>query len=71
MKKKKQTKIKNIQESLRAIKKAISDYGFSEKFTEWEKQNPYYKEVLEKYKAKAPIAKKQEQIKRQEQGRSL
>lgn len=68
---KKQTKIKNIQESLRAIKKAILDYGFSEKFTEWEKQNPYYKEVLEKYKAKAPIAKKQEQIKRQEQGRSL
>ena len=68
---KKQTKIKNIQESLRAIKKAISDYGFSEKFTEWEKQYPNYKEVLEKYKAKAPIAKKQEQIKRQEQGRSL
>ncbi|QOR03655.1 hypothetical protein [Campylobacter cuniculorum] len=34
--KQKQTRIKFIQESLRAIKKAISDYGFSEKFTEWE-----------------------------------
>ena len=58
---KNKTVIKIFQESLRALKEATLYFGFPEQFTEWEKQNPNYKEILEDYKA-TPA---------KEQGRSL